>query len=84
MLVFVQGAAEAVVSSDIKTGDLVSIGERCGQRAQRSGVGDTLMRPVTVIEALELAQGVQQVCLVPDQGPVEQLVAAGLHSPLHD
>jgi hypothetical protein len=33
---------------------------------------------------LELAQGVQQVPLVPDQGPVKQLAAAGLHLPFHD
>jgi hypothetical protein len=42
------------------------------------------MWPVRVIELLELAQGTQVVPLVPDQGPVEQLTAAGLHPSLHD
>jgi hypothetical protein len=41
------------------------------------------MRPVGVVEQLELAQGAQQVPLVPDQGPIEQLAAAGLHPSLH-
>jgi len=39
----------------------------------------------TRLELLELAQCVQQVPLVPDQGPAEQqLAAAGLHPSLHD
>jgi hypothetical protein len=37
-----------------------------------------------VPELLELAQSVQQVPLVPDQGPVEQLAAAGLRPSLHE
>ena len=36
------------------------------------------MRPVGVVGLLELAQGVPQVPLVPDQGTVEQLAAAAL------
>jgi hypothetical protein len=40
--------------------------------------------PVPVVEVLELAQGVEQVLLVPDQGPVEQLAATGQHPSLHD
>ena len=71
MFVFVQDAAEAVASSDIEPGDLVGFGERRGQCAKRSGVGQTLVRPVLVVELLELAQGVQQVCVVRDQGAVE-------------
>jgi hypothetical protein len=42
------------------------------------------MRPMGIIELLELAQDVEQVPLVPDQGPAEQLAAAGLRSSLHD
>ena len=42
------------------------------------------MRPMGVVELLELTQSVQQVPLVPDQGPVEQLAAASLHPTLHD
>jgi hypothetical protein len=40
-----------------------------------------LVGPVPVVEALELAQSVEQVVLVPDQGLVEQLATAGLHPP---
>jgi hypothetical protein len=42
------------------------------------------MRPVRVAELLELTQSVQQVPLIPDQGPVKQLAAAGLHPTLHE
>src|SRR2546421_12901210 len=65
-------------------GELAGVRERCGQWAQRSGVGDALMGPVLVVEALELPQGVQQMPLVPDQRAVQQLPPAGLHPPFHD
>jgi hypothetical protein len=42
------------------------------------------VRAVGVVELLELAQGVEQVPLVPDQGPVEKLAAAGLYPSLHE
>jgi hypothetical protein len=35
------------------------------------------VRPVQVPKLLELAQSMDQVLLIPDQGPVEQLAAAG-------
>ena len=78
MAVLVENAAEAVASADVKAGGGDQFRDRCGQRAQWPDVRDSLMRPVAVVELLELAQGVQQVRLVPDQGPVEQLAAAGL------
>src|SRR4051795_12741930 len=84
MLVLVENAAEAVASSDVEAGRHVWISDPRGQRGQRTGVRDALMRPVSVVELLELAQGVEQVPLVPDQGPVQQFVAAGLHPSLHD
>ena len=37
------------------------------------------MRPVVVVEVFELAQRVQQVTLIPDQGAVEQFPATGLY-----
>ena len=52
---FVQGAAEAVVSSDVQVNDLVGAGERFGQRMQRSGVAEALVRAVLVVEMLELS-----------------------------
>jgi len=74
MSVLVEDAAEAVPSVDIEPGG-VWLGDRWGQCTQRPGVRDSLVRPVGVVELLELAQGVQQVRLIPDQGPVEQLAA---------
>jgi hypothetical protein len=38
---------------------------------QRSGVGDALMRAMAVVEVFEFVQRVQEVLLVPDQGPVQ-------------
>src|SRR3954470_20384897 len=84
MLVLVEDAAEALVSSYVQTGDLVRIGDRRGQWMQRGGVRDALMRPVAVIEILELAQDVEQMVLVPDQRPIQQLAPAGLHPPFDD
>ena len=65
---------------------VAAVGSGIGEGSARSGqgVGDSLVRPVGVVELLELAQGVEQVRLVPDQGPVEQLAAAGLHPSLHE
>ena len=76
MPVFVEDAAEVVLSADVKPGGGVRLGDWRGQCLQWPGVGDSLVRPVGVIELLELAQGVEQVRLVPDQGPVEQLAPA--------
>jgi hypothetical protein len=84
MLVLVEDAAEAVASADVKTGGGVQVRDRCGQCAQWPGVRDSLMRPVRVVELLELTQCADQVPPVPDQGAVEQLAAAGQHPPLAD
>ena len=84
MLVFVEDAPETVVPVYVKAGVDVGRGRGRRQCLQRPGVGDSLVGPVAVIELLELAQGVQQMPLIPDQGPVEQLAAAGQHPALHD
>jgi hypothetical protein len=67
-----------------RMGDPVRVLDRCGQRAEGAGVRKALMRPVLVVERLELAQGMQEMALVPDQRAVQQLSPAGLHPPLHD
>jgi hypothetical protein len=46
-----------------------------------AGVGDALMRPMFVVELLELAQRVEEVSVVPGGGAVEEFVAAGLYPP---
>jgi len=84
MLVLVENAAEAVASSYVEAGYLGRIGDLRGQRAQRAGVRDALVRAVFVVKLFELAEGIQQVPLVPDQSRVQQFTAAGLNPPLHD
>jgi hypothetical protein len=59
MLVFVERAAEAVVSADVEMSDAPRIDDGYGQRVQRSGVGDALMRPVGIVEPFELPERVQ-------------------------
>jgi hypothetical protein len=54
MVVLVEHPTESVASSYIKAGDLVRNHERHGQWLERSGVRDALMRPVPVVELLEL------------------------------
>jgi hypothetical protein len=51
---------------------------------QWAGVGDALVWSVSVVELLELAQGGEQMSLVPDQRPVQELAATGLYPPFHD
>jgi hypothetical protein len=79
MLVLVEDAAEAIASSYVEAGHLVRIGDLRWQRVQRACVRDALVWAVSVVELFELAQGVQQVPLIPDQGAIQQLTAAGLH-----
>jgi hypothetical protein len=45
--------AEALVSSCVRMGHLVRAGDRRGQWTEQAGIGDALMRPVAVIEALD-------------------------------
>jgi len=42
------------------------------------------VRPVLVVERLELAERVEQMGQVPDQGTVEEFVSAGPHPAFHD
>jgi hypothetical protein len=73
-----------VPSADGQLGELVAVRDRFGQRGQGPGVGDALVRAVLVVEGLTIAQGVQQMSLVPDPGAVQQLTAAGPDPPFHD
>ena len=47
--VLVEDAAEAIASSDVEAGQLVRVGDRGGQRVQRAGVRDALVRAVSVV-----------------------------------
>jgi hypothetical protein len=66
--------------------DLARLIDEAGrlERAQWSGAGDAAMWPVGVENPFVLAQGAEQVCLVPDQRAVEQLVTARLDPAFHD
>jgi hypothetical protein len=76
MSVLVEDAAEAVASLYAEASVDVRQWDGWGQCAQWPGVRDALVRPVQVVELLKLAQSLDQVLLIPDQGPVEQLAAA--------
>ena len=71
MLVLMKHSTESVVSSYAKAGDLIRNHQWHGQWLERAGVRDALMRPVPVVEKLELPQGVQKVGLVLDQCAVQ-------------
>src|SRR5258706_16060363 len=55
MLVLVQDAAEAIAPSYVEVGPRARIGDLCGQRVQRAGVRDALVRTVSIVELLEFA-----------------------------
>jgi hypothetical protein len=71
MLVLMKHSTESVASPYVKAGDLARAHERHGQWLERAGVRDALMRPVPVVELLELPQDVQEVGLVPGQRAVQ-------------
>jgi hypothetical protein len=83
MSVLVDDAAESVSPAYVQEGDLPGF-ERFGHCAQGCRLVHGLVGPVCVVVLLELVQGSAQVVLVPDQGPVQEFVAAGLHPALHD
>ena len=70
-MVFVEESAESVASVDAEPCEGRRLGDRVGQRPQGPCVGDAPVRPVSVVVAFVLANGVQQMDLVEDQSPVE-------------
>jgi hypothetical protein len=80
VFILVQDAAQAVTSANVEVCELVWIGERFGQWMEWSGVRDVPMGPVGVVMPLVFVQGVQEVCLVPDQHAVQQLVGGSFGS----
>jgi hypothetical protein len=71
MFIVMEDAAEAVTSVDVQVSEPVDVDDRLGRGREWSGVDDAPVRAVLVVVAFVLAQGVQQVSLVEDQGPVE-------------
>ena len=77
MLVLVEDAAESITSADVEVVESVRFGDRFGQWAEGCGAVQGAVGPVLVVEGLELAECVQEVGLVPDQGAVEEFGSAG-------
>ncbi|MFF2502386.1 hypothetical protein ACFVTY_03185 [Streptomyces sp. NPDC058067] len=73
-----QDATQAFTPSYVEAGDLPRIGDRLWQEAQRAGIRNALMGSMGVVEVFELAQSLEQMPLVPDQGSIEELAPAGL------
>lgn len=84
MSVLMDDAAESITSMDFEVVDSVRLGDRFGDWPKRRRTVQGAVRPMPVIERLELAERVQQVGLVPDQGTVEEFAPAGLHPTFHD
>ena len=84
MLVLVEGSAESVPSRDFQTSDLCWFVYRSGEWSERSGLAQSSVRAMPAVEGLELAERVEQVALVPDQGAVQEFPAAGLYPALHE
>ena len=55
MFILVEYATEALAPSYVEAGYLARVCDWRGQWVQRAGVGDALVRAVSVIELLELA-----------------------------
>jgi hypothetical protein len=80
----VEESTESVVSADVEMYQRGRFGDLVGQRTLWPGVRDAAMWAVFVVVVFVLAQGMEQMRTVEDQGPVEQFVAAGLDPPLRD
>jgi hypothetical protein len=78
MSVFPEDATESIISADVESGDPGLAAAQAGKWAERGGLLEGPVRPVFVVEGLELAQDVKQVALVPDQNAVQKLASAGL------
>jgi hypothetical protein len=65
VLIFVEGAAEAVLSSDVQVRDLLGVGDRVGERVRLCGGSEGAVLVADVLESSRAAVG-QQVT-VPSQ-----------------
>jgi hypothetical protein len=84
MSVLVEGAAESVASAYVETGDFVGVGDGLGHWAEWRCLSHGLVRTVGVVMGFEFAQEAAEVTLVPDEGAIQEFVAAGLHPSLRD
>ena len=66
-----EDAVEAIWPMDVQVPDLDGLGDWFGQRVQRCGVGQGPVRAVSIVERFELAQRMEQMALVPNEGAVQ-------------
>jgi hypothetical protein len=71
MFVFVEDAAEAIMSADRQVRGRSGIGDRGGQWVQGPGVGDPAVWAMSVVVPFVLVECVQQMWQVPDQRAVQ-------------
>ncbi|MFC5003323.1 transposase [Dactylosporangium cerinum] len=76
MSIFVEDAAESIVSSDVEVGESVRFGDRLGERAYGCRGVERSVGSVLVVEGLVLAERVEKMGPGHDQGPVEQFGSA--------
>ena len=69
---------------DVEAMESVRFGDRFPDWPQGCRAVQGAVRSMLVVERLELAERVEQVGQVPDQGTVEELVSAGLHPTFRD
>jgi hypothetical protein len=84
MLVFMEDSAESISSMDLQVPDPTWFGDGFGQWAERSRLTQRPVRPMAIVEGFELAQRMQEVAFIPDQGAIQQLAPAGPYPALHD
>lgn len=72
MLVFVEDAAESVVSSDVESVDSIGLDDPLGEWAQGCCGAERAVGPVLIVEGFVLAQRMEKMGLVYDQGSVEE------------
>jgi hypothetical protein len=74
--VLVKDAVDSIMSVDVEVLESVRFGDRLGEWAKGRGGVEGAMGPVLVGESLVLAEGVEEVVMVEDQGVVEEFGSA--------
>jgi hypothetical protein len=74
--VLVEDAAESIASSDVEAVESARFGYRLAERAQGCRGAERAVRPLLVVESLVLAERVEKMGLIHDQGPVEEFGSA--------
>jgi hypothetical protein len=69
--VLLQHTTKSITSADVERCDSTGASVGIGKRSERSRLPESTVRPVLVVEALELTQRVEEMALIPDQGPVQ-------------